>query len=52
MFPCVEMQDVLYLFRMENEGVQFMEAIVNGRLKGQLSRDAAIACAAFLDLDI
>ena len=52
MFPCEEMQDVLYLFKMENEDVQFMEAAMNGRLNGRLSRDAAIVCAVFLGLDI
>ena len=52
MFPCDEMQEVLYLFKMEKDGVQFMEAAMNGRLKGRLSRDAAIVCAVFLGLDI
>ena len=52
MFPCEEMQDVLYLFKMENEGVAFMEAAMNGRLNGRLSRDAAIVCAVFLGLEI
>ena len=52
MFPCKEMQDVLYLFKMENEGVAFMDAVMNGRLKGRLSRDAAIVCAVFLGLEI
>ena len=52
MFPCDEMQEVLYLFKMEKDGVQFMEAAMNGRLKGRLSRDAAIVCAMFLGLDI
>ena len=46
------MQEVLYLFKTENEGLQFMEAAINGRLKGRLSRDAAIVCAVFLGLDI
>ena len=52
MFPCDEMQEVLYLFKMEKDGVQFMEAAMNGRLKGRLSRDAAIVCAVFLGLEI
>lgn len=37
---------------MEKEGIPFMEAIVNGKLKGRLSRDAAIACTLLLGLDI
>ncbi len=52
MFPCAEMQEVLYLFMMENRGVEFMDAVVNGRLRGRLGRDAAIVCAVFLGLDI
>ena len=52
MFPCNEMQDVLNLFKYENDEKGFMDVLTNGKLKGVLSRDAAILCAVFMGIDI
>ncbi len=51
MFPCDELQNVLYLFKTQNEGGNFMKALSKGRCVGRLSRDAALVCAVFLGLD-
>ncbi len=51
-FPCKELQEVLYLFKCEREHRLFMNAFEDGRLKATMSRDAAIVCAVFLDLDV
>ncbi len=52
MFSCDELHDVLYLFKMENDGKLFEDALNKGKLKGRLSRDAALVCAVFLKLNI
>ena len=52
MFPCDELHDVLYLFKTQNEGGNFMKALSKGRCGGRLSRDAALVCAVFLGLDL
>ena len=52
MFPCDELQDVLYLFKMDNEGSQFMKVLTKGKCRGRLSRDAALVCAVFLGFDL
>ena len=52
MFPCDELQDVLYLFKTQTEGGNFMKVLSKGRCGGRLSRDAALVCAVFLGLDL
>ena len=52
MFTCIELQEVLNLFKHEDDEKGFMEALANGRLKCVLSRDAAILCAVFMGIDI
>ncbi len=52
MLTCIELQEVLNIFRHEDDEKGFMDALANGRLKGVLSRDAAILCAVFMGIDI
>ena len=52
MFSCNELKEVLHYFRNDQDRVQLVKAINEGMLKGRLSRDAALVCAAFMDLKI
>ena len=52
MFPCTELQDVLYLFKTETNRDLFVDALTKGKCGGCLSRDAALVCAVFLGLDL
>ena len=52
MFPCAELQDVLYLFKTETNSERFVDALTTGKCGGCLSRDAALVFAVFLGLDL
>ena len=52
MFTCRELRDVLYLFKLENDGGHFEEALNDKRFRGLLSRDAVLVCAIFLGMKI
>ena len=52
MFTCRELRDVLYLFKLENDGGHFEEALKDRRFRGRLSRDAVLVCAIFLGMKI
>ena len=52
MFTCRELRDVLYLFKLENDGGHFEEALKDKRFRVRLSRDAVIVCAIFLGMKI
>ena len=51
-FSCEELQKVLYLFKCDREERPFKEAFDNEKFTGKMSRDAAIVCAIFLNLDL
>ena len=51
-FSCEELQKVLYLFKCDREERPFTEAFDNEKFTGKMSRDAAIVCAIFLNLDL
>ncbi|MBR4673766.1 MAG: Rpn family recombination-promoting nuclease/putative transposase [Victivallales bacterium] len=51
-FSCEELQKVLYLFKCDREERPFTEAFDNEKFTGTMSRDAAIVCAIFLNLDL
>ena len=50
MFSCNELKEVLHYFKNDQDRGQLVKAINEGMLKGRLSRDAALVCAAFMDL--
>ena len=54
MFPCGELNDVLYLFKCVKENRPFMADIAQSRLKRmrRMSRDAALVCEVFLGLKL
>ena len=54
MFPCGELNDVLYLFKCVKENRPFMADIAKSRLKRmrRMSRDAALVCEIFLGLKL
>ncbi len=52
MFTCSELRDVLYLFKLENDGGHFKDALKDKRFIGRLSRDAVLLCAVFLGMKI
>ncbi|MBQ9366136.1 MAG: Rpn family recombination-promoting nuclease/putative transposase [Victivallales bacterium] len=49
-FSCKELKEVLNYFYNDQDRKQLVKAIKEGMLKGRLSRDAALVCAAFMDL--
>ena len=51
-FSCKELKEVLNYFKNAQDREHLMKAITEGVLKGRLSRDAALACAVFLGLEI
>ena len=50
MFSCKELKEVLNYFYNDQDREQLVKTIKEGMLKGRLSRDAALVCAAFMDL--
>ena len=52
MFSCKELKEVLNYFKNDQDREQLVKAITEGLLKGRLSRDAALVCAAFMILKI
>ena len=51
-FSCEELRKVLYLFKCDKEERSFEAAFENEELIGTMSRDAAIVCAVFLNLNL
>ena len=51
-FSCEELRKVLYLFKCDREERLFTDAFEDAKLTGTMSRDAAIVCAVFLNLDL
>lgn len=52
LFSCNELKEVLNYFRLDQDSRKLVKALTGGMLQGRLSRDAALVCAAFLDLEI
>ena len=51
-FSCNELKEVLHYFKVEEDRGELVKALSEGMFKGCLSRDAALVCAIFLDLEI
>ena len=49
-FSCKELKEVLNYFKNDQDREQLVKAIKEGMPQGCLSRDAALVCAAFMDL--
>ncbi len=52
LFSCKELKEILNYFKNDQDRVELVKSITEGMLKGRLSRDAALVCAAFMDLQI